>query len=449
MRSTFVVLFTALLVSGNLGAQSLEESYAKLCSDPAKAKSEACQILAKSLVSKLQGQHPPQAESSTNAQSSPWGPLARLVGTSWSITEPMDLLTNTDLELHQFVWSDDGRSAIELTERKYGHAFTQYVFRQTNEPGVLQAVIRYPSGTKVKVKFRHESNDVLSSDWFKFQKGLFWRDRITFTQDGRYSRDFANGRTLPKPEQFPLAENKVPYRRYSGSELEMFENRGKQIHGQAIVDMHAGIASYQQQQRAEKAERSAERSQLFGAVMQGVAQGLGEVNTGGYAESQANLNAAVADIQNAAAVERQQQARAAQDRQGRYNEEQVLAANAEAAAERSRQAKLDSRSSNPARSNSNPDAQPRPIPTAATQKESKCSEAPGFRKIFGYAEKTRELAMRSMTETPHLKPLKDVSCTQPPNLGYTLEGWWKCTAMAPTGLMVKHCPQSNSGVSSQ
>lgn len=68
MRSTILVLFAALLVSGNLEAQSLEESYAKLCSDPAKAKSEACQILAKSLVSKLQGQQSPQAEPITNTQ---------------------------------------------------------------------------------------------------------------------------------------------------------------------------------------------------------------------------------------------------------------------------------------------------------------------------------------------------------------------------------------------
>ena len=50
---------------------------------------------------------------------------------------------------------------------------------------------------------------------------------------------------------------------------------------------------------------------MSSSVVHGVGQGLAEVDTGGYAESQAKLNATVADIQNAAAVERQQQAHAA------------------------------------------------------------------------------------------------------------------------------------------
>ena len=214
-----------------------------------------------------------------------------------------------------------------------------------------------------------------------------------------------------------------------------------------------------QAQRAEaereKRRASQERVRSFNRAMEGMNGILNDAvaEVGTYDDAQANLDATVANIQDAAAAERQQllhteqqksQARASQDRQDRYDESQVLAANAEAAAERARQA-----GGNSTQSNGGIDAQPRPIATAARQAEPKCSEAPGFRKIFGYAEKTRELAMRSMTETPHLEPLQDVSCTQPPNLGYTLEGWWKCTAMAPTGLMVKHCPQSNSGVSSQ
>ena len=55
----------------------------------------------------------------------------------------------------------------------------------------------------------------------------------------------------------------------------------------------------------------AERGAMFNSVLQGVAEGLAGGSTGGYAESQANLNATVANIQNAAAVERQQQAQAA------------------------------------------------------------------------------------------------------------------------------------------
>jgi len=51
---------------------------------------------------------------------------------------------------------------------------------------------------------------------------------------------------------------------------------------------------------------------MFNSVVQGLAQGAAESNSGGYAESQANLDATVAGIQAAAAVERQQQAALAQ-----------------------------------------------------------------------------------------------------------------------------------------
>ena len=66
----------------------------------------------------------------------------------------------------------------------------------------------------------------------------------------------------------------------------------------------------------------AERGAMFNSVLQGVAEGLAGGSTGGYAESQANLNATVANIQNAAAVERQQQAQAQQQARVRAAEEQ-------------------------------------------------------------------------------------------------------------------------------
>src|SRR5690606_13078503 len=98
-----VPLLVVSLASGSLRAQSLEESYAQLCSKPAQAKTEACQILAKSLVAKLQAAEvgpaiPAAAEhvQTTTRIASPeldpalvaqwrlrWGPFADMVGKRW------------------------------------------------------------------------------------------------------------------------------------------------------------------------------------------------------------------------------------------------------------------------------------------------------------------------------------------------------------------------------
>lgn len=58
---------------------------------------------------------------------------------------------------------------------------------------------------------------------------------------------------------------------------------------------------------AEEKRRSSERVQSFNRLMGSVAGALAEADTGSYAEAQANLDATVANIQHAAAVERQQQ----------------------------------------------------------------------------------------------------------------------------------------------
>jgi hypothetical protein len=132
-----------------------------------------------------------------------------------------------------------------------------------------------------------------------------------------------------------------------------------------------------QEGRDAKREKSQQRAAMFNSVVQGVAQGLAEVDTNGYAYAQANLDATVANIQYAAEAERQQQAQAQQQAQVRAAEEQrtqraenarwvvekeqaaadhqsrlveaaaarekapVLAANTEAAAERARQAEVE------------------------------------------------------------------------------------------------------------
>lgn len=62
----------------------------------------------------------------------------------------------------------------------------------------------------------------------------------------------------------------------------------------------------------EARRRSSERVQSFNRLMGSVNSALAEVDTGGYAEAQANLDATVANIQHAAAAERRAQATAQQ-----------------------------------------------------------------------------------------------------------------------------------------
>lgn len=93
MRSLLIASLLAFsLTPGSVAAQSLEESYAQLCSKPADAKTEACQVLAKSLMEKLQAQQAspasaPAAQESGGGNASPdlvgmqrWGFFADLVG---------------------------------------------------------------------------------------------------------------------------------------------------------------------------------------------------------------------------------------------------------------------------------------------------------------------------------------------------------------------------------
>lgn len=458
-----VIALASFLPAGNLAAQSLEETYAKLCSKPVEAKTEACQILSKSLVEKLQAQASGQGSttSSTGATSGVqapdaatlalwrkrWGVLLDMAGKEtfnvagpglgFTLEQKLSMLngrgrTEWRIPGEELVsssmgpdggWVESSTTRWDASSERLSTTFpssaTPFAYSAAQPDGSVQMLEATYGGMTIRGVTYRISSGRYENVSEKKENGN-WVE-ATRTQTVEYS-----------PER--LAQQRLTI----------------QLEDQQRVQQ---LAQQQQAERQEKRAKSAERAAMFNSVVQGVAQGFAEADTGGYAESQANLNATVADIQHAAAVERQQQlyaeqqksqARASQDRQDRYDESQVLAANAEAAAERVRQA-----GGNPTHANGGIDAQPRPIATAARQAESSCSEAPGFRKIFGYAEKTRELAMRSMMETPHLEPLQEVSCTQPPNLGYTLEGWWKCTAMAPTGLMVKHCPQSNSGVSSQ
>ena len=465
MRSTLVVLFAALLMSGNLGARSLEESYAKLCSDPIQAKSETCLILAKGLEAKQprqvtaaspqsrkrwgvfvdqvgkdwymvsngsilpvrnryfwtvpnkefvaelfdeagnsvsrhiyrwneadqrisligpggvqvgvyiaqpdgsihtleqgtarmvirrlvdgsfqtameektggiwrlskemvryistspasverEGQRLLVAESATRdgqrfkatesasgdeqVSDSIWGPLKRLAGTTWA------LRGNGGFNLlDKFTWVEGG-TGIRYFGGMPGLPATEVVFRPGSKKGELAAVVT-SMGSKKKVIFHLDQYGTLVSDWYKDWASMPSRLEFRLTADGRYESRSALGTNGNRPEFAPLHGQ---FRIFSEAETDQIaaETRQKvQIIDRQVKEQ---MAAEQRAAKAAKAARSAERAAMFGAVVQGVAQGFAEADTGGYAESQANLDATVANIQNAAAVERQQQAQAA------------------------------------------------------------------------------------------------------------------------------------------
>ncbi len=105
---------------------------------------------------------------------------------------------------------------------------------------------------------------------------------------------------------------------------------------QAALANAVSVTRAREEGEIENRRAEAQRGAMFNSVLQGVAAGLAGGSTGGYAEAQANLDATVANIQNAATVERQQQAQAAQQAQARSAEEQSqkLAANARWVAEK-------------------------------------------------------------------------------------------------------------------
>lgn len=109
---------------------------------------------------------------------------------------------------------------------------------------------------------------------------------------------------------------------------------------QAALANAISITRAREEGEIENRRAEAQRGAMFNSVLQGVAEGLAGGSTGGYAEAQANLDATVANINAAAAMERQQRALAAQQEQARVAEEkrQQLAENARWVAEKEKAA---------------------------------------------------------------------------------------------------------------
>jgi hypothetical protein len=206
-----------------------------------------------------------------------WGPLKRLAGTTWALRGNGGFNV-----IDRFTWVEGG-TAIRYVGGMPGHPSTEIVFRPGNNRGEIAGVVT-KMDTKKKVLFHLDQYGTLVSDWYK-DWGMPSRLEFRLTSDGRYESRTALGTNGDRPEFPPLHGQ---FRIFSEAETSQIAAETRQkvevINKQVKEQMAA-------EQRAAKAARSAERAALFGAVVQGVAQGLAEVDTGGYAEAQANLDA--------------------------------------------------------------------------------------------------------------------------------------------------------------
>lgn len=354
--SLAVTFLIAAATSGVVQAQSLQESYAKLCSNPVDAKSEACQILARSSPAKLQGQQTTPPSTTANAQPDQatralwrkrWGAFLDLIGRDWYAT----ILVSNDFVTHtlRYQWTVPGEEYTAMLVREDG--ITQ-LLSTTKWDEANQRMVTKVGDTSI--------SHVTQADGSVLTTAAGGRSITRLLADGSVQ-------TLVETESGGVSEtrNVVP----TPAALAAEQHRMR-------AAARASLAAAQEQKRAEQTEKSAKSSQralMFNSVLEGLAQGVAEVDSGGYAEAQANLEATVADIQYAAAAERQQQNsqqqaqtgaaevqrqqladnarwvaekeqaaaehRSAQAEAAAAREEaRVLAANAEAAAERARRA---------------------------------------------------------------------------------------------------------------
>lgn len=207
----YTVAIAALGLGGIAAAQSLEETYANLCSDKSAKQTEACTALRKALLEKLSAESgqplqraPAQlqpvagpgatqvAASAVAAEFSPltgfmealatdqtapdprWGVFARLVGTQWAGKDLGDK-TNPELprvyrDFVSFSFLDDG-GALEI---QHGVELTKFaparviVLRPTSRAGVFDGEITQPQiNRRWRTTFRTDERGAVVSDWYK------------------------------------------------------------------------------------------------------------------------------------------------------------------------------------------------------------------------------------------------------------------------------------------
>lgn len=295
-----------------LVAQSLEETYAQLCSSS--KQSETCAALNKALAEKRSGAGARLA--ATSAARAPggrppgapgslaFGPLVQLAGSHWACT---GCGPGERVVAQTFSWVEGG-AAIKFRQTD-GLMITEIVFRPGREAGTLSAnvelwlaphqLVDYATGqmrvdAKKNVTFRSGDDGVLLSDWYRLAYTNM-RDEIRLTQNGRYSHRHARAQGA-RPE-FPALEAER-FRRISAEELAAIEMRNAEL---AAVETRQADARNIEKRHAENLARL----NTVTAVLGGVSQGLAEVNAE-TARANAQQEALMAEIRTQAGLTERQ-----------------------------------------------------------------------------------------------------------------------------------------------
>lgn len=256
--SIFVGASALILVANTAHAQSLEESYANLCSDNSSKQNETCTALRKAMLQKLNAEDGGQPVSNSSSDASlnsnmlvrpplpgqpttktasslsvsprldlmaslasnqtpldpRWGILTRLVNTYWASENYSDQSVPQPIKVFRsyiaVTYLDGGQaveieSDIDLNNGSPGRIFT---LRPTSTPGVFNGEIRQPAANgKWNVKFRADGQGSVVSDWYKVADGLsegspafFGRTGIRLMPNGSLAIRAAMGRGDNRPE---------------------------------------------------------------------------------------------------------------------------------------------------------------------------------------------------------------------------------------------------------
>jgi hypothetical protein len=244
-------------------AQSLEATYAQLCTDG--KQSETCDVLRKAVNEKLPQPEPVAAPATLPAIPAPtpemiqtWGPLAHLVRTIW-VWEQAD---GTGM-IHRFDWYDEAHTSIQFRNIYNDKVSFDILFKPGPKPGTVIGTQVIPGKKKTQdVTYRFESEEVLVSDWHRGWSG--WgsfedRKEISFIS-GVYNLQEITAKKGERPDFHGYSNL---YKRYSHADAAKVAARTNAAF-QAVLD--EGTRQYEQEQAERKQRRAETFNQVLGAA---------------------------------------------------------------------------------------------------------------------------------------------------------------------------------------
>ena len=324
----YAAAVATLGLSSVASAQSLEETYANLCSDEASKQTEACAALRKAMLEKLTaeaGQQlpgsalSPQRSESLAGQISPeeassasipdslavdfdasslnprWGTLARLVDTQWAGEDVGDKSDPQMPRIYRnyvsFSYLNGGEAleiqeTIELTKAVPGRII---VLRLTSEPGIYSGEIRQSkTGGHWKTTFRTQPNGDVVSDWYKVidaghgLREMHARIGYKLMPDGTLAHIGSHGWDKDRPalaNPNDPKQSKFRLRYYSEADLQRLIEEQLATWTDYIelerqtAEMQRQTEAFQAQMQRERAARKASSGGILGALV-GAAVGV-------------------------------------------------------------------------------------------------------------------------------------------------------------------------------